>query len=94
MNALQLRRLALVVGALLVLWGLSTLLGHGSDRVTGSLALPRLPTTTTDTFTVAHGADTVRLVQVSAGVWTLRLPDRAPTSCAPWGTARPPRSPR
>ncbi|HWZ29050.1 MAG TPA: DUF4340 domain-containing protein [Gemmatimonadales bacterium] len=70
MNALQLRRLALVVGALLVLWGLSTLLGHGSDRVTGSLALPRLPTTTTDTFTVAHGADTVRLVQVSAGVWT------------------------
>jgi hypothetical protein len=55
---------------LLVLWGLSALLGHRSDRLSGSLALPRLPATTTDTITITHGRDTVRLTQVSAGVWT------------------------
>lgn len=71
MSALHLRRLALVVGALLVLWGLSALLSHRSDQVNGSLGLPRLPGTTTDTVTILHGRDTVHLVQVSPGVFTV-----------------------
>lgn len=71
MSATQLRRLALAVGVLLVLWGLSTLLGHRSDRLGGSLGLPRLSSTTTDTVTIVHGTDTVRLVQGPPGVWTV-----------------------
>ena len=70
MSALHLRRLALIVAALLVLWGLSALLGHRSDQLRGSLVLPSLPATITDTITISHGRDTVALVQGSPRVWT------------------------
>jgi len=69
-STVQLRRLALVVAVLLVLWGLSTLFGHRSDQTRGALTLPNVPATTTDTVTISHGRDTVHLVQTAPSVWT------------------------
>lgn len=70
MSSLQLKRLAIAVVVLLGLWGVSALLSHRSDRVRGRLALPVLPPTLTDTISIVHGRDTVRLAQVSPHVWT------------------------
>lgn len=71
MSGPQLRRLAILVGVLLVLWGLSVLFSHRSDRTRGALALPALPAALTDTVTITRGRDTVRLVQTAPGVWTV-----------------------
>lgn len=70
MSSLQLRRLAVAVAVLLALWGVSALFSHRSDRLRGALAVPALPPTLTDTITLTHGHDTVRLAQVAPGVWT------------------------
>lgn len=70
MSSLHLRRLAIVVAALLALWGLSALLSHRSDQVRGSLVLPVLPPTLKDTIAIIHGRDSVRLAQVAPSVWT------------------------
>ena len=70
MSSVQLRRLASALVVLLALWGLSALASHRSDKVRGSLALPALPPTLTDTIAIIHGRDTVRLAQVAPSVWT------------------------
>jgi hypothetical protein len=70
MSGLQLRRLAIAVVVLLALWGMSALFAHRSDQVRGSLVLPVLTPTLTDTIVIIHGRDTVRLAQVAPGVWT------------------------
>lgn len=70
MSGVMLKRIALVLGVLLVLWGLSALFAHRSDSMRGSLRLPVVPDSTRDTIVIAHGRDTTRLVQVSPDVWT------------------------
>ena len=70
MSALQLRRIAMVLGVLVILWVAAQLLGHKSDQVRGSLVLPHVAPETSDTITIGHGADTVRLVQRAANQWT------------------------
>jgi hypothetical protein len=70
MSSVQLRRLTLVVVVLLGLWGASALFSHRSDQTRGALVLPALPAALTDTITIVHSRDTVRLAQVSPHVWT------------------------
>jgi len=80
MTTRQLRRIALALLVLLVLWGLSQLLSRGSDRLGGSLVVPRVPPETRDTFTIIKAQDTVRLAQSAAGVWTVDGHPAAPAA--------------
>ena len=80
MSTVQLRRIALALVVLLALWGAAQLFSRGSDRLRGSLVVPRVPAETRDTFTIVKGRDTVRLVQSTAGVWTANGNPAAPAA--------------
>lgn len=80
MSGQVLKRIAVALGVLLVLWGLSTVFAHRSDSVRGSLRLPTISDSTRDTILIAHGRDTTLLVQVSPSVWTANGHPAAPGS--------------
>jgi hypothetical protein len=79
MSAAQLKAIALGVLVLLVLWGASELLRHGSDPTAGTLGLPKLTPGDVDTITITHGADTIVLAKASPSAWTV---NRFPASSA------------
>jgi uncharacterized protein DUF4340 len=59
MSPRQLKLIAIGLAVLLLLWGGSELLSHGSDTVTGSLALPAVSAADVDTVSVVKGADSI-----------------------------------
>ena len=63
MSPTQLKRIAVGLAVLLLLWGGSELLSRGSDSVTGSLALPVLAPGDVDTVSLVKGADSIVLVR-------------------------------
>jgi hypothetical protein len=71
MSAQHLKLIAVGLAVLLLLWGGSVLFSHGSDTVTGSLALPALTPADVDTITVVKGADSTVLAKQSSTAWTV-----------------------
>ena len=71
MSPRHLRIIALGLAVLLVLWGGSELLSRGSDKVAGSLALPKLAVAGVDTVTLVKGGDTIVLAKHAADSWTV-----------------------
>jgi Domain of unknown function (DUF4340) len=63
MSARHVRLIAAILAALLVLWGASQLLSHGSDSVQGSVPVPHVTAEQADHVTIRHGTDTVDLVR-------------------------------
>jgi hypothetical protein len=63
MSSQQLKLIAIGLAVLLLLWGGSELLSHGSDSVTGTLALPALKPADVDTIRLVKGADSILLVK-------------------------------
>jgi hypothetical protein len=72
MSPKQLARLAMVLGALLLLWGAASLVRRGSrglsesDRFT--VAIPR---DSVDSIVIQRAADTARLARVDSATWTV-----------------------
>src|SRR5690349_4737686 len=71
MSAKHLRLIAIGLAVLLLLWGGSELLSHGSDSVTGTLALPALSPANVDTIRVVRQADSILLVKRSPTDWSV-----------------------
>jgi hypothetical protein len=70
MNAENLRRLGLVLGALLLLWAILALWQRSGRDTLAQFTPTRIDTATVDTVTIRHAADTVRLVRGARG-WTV-----------------------
>lgn len=71
MSSQHLKRIAIGLAVLLLLWGASELLSRGSDTVTGSLALPALAPADVDTVSVVKGVDSIVLVKQAPSAWTV-----------------------
>ena len=73
MSAKQLARLALIFGALLLLWGGAAMARHHDKSPDGSDAfrLPKVTRTTVDTLILAHATDTTVLAKKDTSHWTV-----------------------
>lgn len=73
MTSTQLARLAMVLGALLLLWGGVSLARRGSRGLSESdrFALPSLARDSVDTIVITRAADTVRLARRDSAEWTV-----------------------
>lgn len=73
MSPKQLARLAMILGALLLLWGAASLARRGSRGPTESdrFALPAMPRDSVDSIVVMRAADTARLARVDSATWTV-----------------------
>jgi hypothetical protein len=73
MTPLQLARLAMVLGALLHLWGAASLARRGSRGLSDSdrFAVPKVAADSVDSVIVTRPADTTRLVRLDAATWTV-----------------------
>jgi hypothetical protein len=73
MSAKQLVRLALVFGALLLLWGGAAMARHREKSPAGTDAfrLPKITRATADTVMLAHAADTTVLARKDTSRWTV-----------------------
>ena len=78
MSAQHLKVIALGLLVLLLLWGGSELLSHGSDAVTGSLGLPVVSPDSVDTISVIKGADSIVLVKQAPSGWRVNGHRAAP----------------
>lgn len=70
MSPSQLRIIMIGLVVLLVLWGGSELLSRGSDRITGSLALPLVPDSLVDSITLVKGRDSIVLARDKGNTWS------------------------
>lgn len=66
MSAKHLKLIAIALAVLLLLWGGSELFSHGSDTVTGSLAIPAMTAAEVDTISFVKKADSILLVKHGA----------------------------
>lgn len=80
MSATQLKRLAGVVLALLVVWGAARLLPHGKDRMLGGLSFPVMTADSLDTIVVTAGPQTMVVTRVAAGRWLVNGLPAAPSA--------------
>ena len=73
MSPTQLARLAMVLGALLLLWGAASLARRGSRGPSESdrFALASVPRDSVDSIVVLRAADTARLGRVDSATWTV-----------------------
>ena len=73
MSPRQLARLAMVLGALLLLWGAASLARRGSrgPAETDRFALPALPRDSVDSVIIVRPADTARLARQDSTSWTV-----------------------
>jgi hypothetical protein len=73
MTPKQLARLALVLGALLLLWGAASLARRGSRGLSESdrLAIPAVARDSADSVIITRPADTIRLVRRDSATWTV-----------------------
>ncbi|HVH67653.1 MAG TPA: DUF4340 domain-containing protein [Gemmatimonadales bacterium] len=71
MSPKQLKLIAIGLAVLLLLWGGSELLSHGSDSVTGTVVLPALTAADVDTVRFVKGTDSILLVKRPPAEWTV-----------------------
>ncbi|HEY7480046.1 MAG TPA: DUF4340 domain-containing protein [Gemmatimonadales bacterium] len=73
MTSKQLARLAMVLGALLLLWGATSLARRGGLGLSASdrFELPRVTRDSTDSVIITRPADTTRLVRRDSTQWTV-----------------------
>jgi hypothetical protein len=73
MSPTQLARLAMVLGALLLLWGAASLARRGSRGPTEAdrFALAAIPRDSVDSIVVQRAADTARIARVDSASWTV-----------------------
>ncbi len=73
MSPTQLARLAMVLGALLLLWGAASLARRGSRGPSESdrFALPAVPRDSVDSIVITRAADTARLARRDSATWTV-----------------------
>jgi len=73
MSPKQLARVAMVLGALLLLWGAASLARRGSLGPSESdrFALAAIPRDSVDSIVIQRPADTARLVRVDSATWTV-----------------------
>ena len=73
MSPTQLARLAMVLGALLLLWGAASLARRGSRGPSESdrFALAAVPRDSVDSIVIQRAADTARLARVDSVTWTV-----------------------
>lgn len=73
MTSTQLARLAMILGALLLLWGAVSLARRGSRGFSESdrFALPAIAGDSVDSVVIMRAADTVRLARRDSAVWTV-----------------------
>ncbi len=73
MSPKHLARLALVLGALLLLWGAASLARRGSRGLSASdrFALGAIPADSVDSIVILRTADTARLARVDSATWTV-----------------------
>jgi hypothetical protein len=69
-SATQLKRIAMALGALVVLWGFAELIGGGSDTTTARFELPKLNPQDVDTVKIFRATDTLLLVR-QADRWSV-----------------------
>ncbi|MBA3894189.1 MAG: DUF4340 domain-containing protein [Gemmatimonadales bacterium] len=71
MTSAQLARLAMVLGALLLLWGAASLASRGARGPSGSdrFAIPTAPADSVDSVIVTRPADTTRLTRRDSATW-------------------------
>jgi hypothetical protein len=67
----HLRRIAVGLAVLLLLWGGTEFFARGSDTVTGSLGLPAVDQAAVDTVTIVKGADSIVLAKQASTAWTV-----------------------
>lgn len=71
MSPTMLKRLGIILGALVLLWGAFALAGRTrGDRQVG-LERPKIDTAAVDTVLVMHAADTTHLARGARGAWTV-----------------------
>ena len=82
MSPRQLSRLALVLGALLLLWGAASLARRGAGGPTESdrFALPTIPRDSMDSIIILRPSDTARLARVDSTTWTVNGHRASPTA--------------
>jgi hypothetical protein len=78
MNPKQLKRVAIALVVVLVLWGAAEIIGGGRDDSERVSVLPSLQSTDVDTIMILSQSDTVVLAS-SAGEWTVNGLEAAPT---------------
>lgn len=80
MSPKHLARLAMVLGALLLLWGAASLARRGSSGSSESdrFALPAIPRDSVDSIVIQRAADTARLARVDSATWTVNGHRAAP----------------
>ncbi len=71
MTGRQLVRIAIVLAAAVVLWGVAAMLGRGGGELERVELLRGVDTAEVDTVEIARADDTVRLVRSAAGAWTV-----------------------
>jgi hypothetical protein len=71
MTPRQLKRIAIALGAALVLWGLSEVLSGSGDKLGGDFSLPALNQEDVDTVAIYRTSDTIVLAKRSATEWTV-----------------------
>lgn len=73
MTSTQLARLAMILGALLLLWGAVSLARRGSRGLSDSdrFALPAIASDSVDSVVITRAADTVRLARRDSAHWTV-----------------------
>jgi hypothetical protein len=73
MSPKQLARLAMVLGALLLLWGAASLAppGCGGPSQSDRFALAAIPRDSVDSIIIQRAADTARLARVDSASWTV-----------------------
>jgi hypothetical protein len=71
MTPKQLLRIAVALGALLVLWGLTQLFGHKTDTTAARFDLPKLNAADVDTVKIFRPADTLVVVRGAGDAWTV-----------------------
>jgi hypothetical protein len=73
MTPKQLARLAIVLGALLLLWGAASLARRGSHGRSGAdrFAIPAMARDSADSVIITRPADTTRLIRRDSTVWTV-----------------------
>lgn len=71
MTPTTLKRIAIALGVVLLLWSVAELLGGRSDRLRDQLPLRAVTPPEADTVELRRADDTLRLVKDSAGVWTV-----------------------
>jgi hypothetical protein len=82
MSPKQLSRLAMVLGALLLLWGAASLArrSEGGPTESDRFSLPAIPRDSVDSIVILRQSDTARVARVDSATWTVNGHRASPTA--------------